>query len=125
MAAGSVITIAETSGTQARRVSLIGSALPDWGASWKTSQKVVTDWYPGNGTTATQQVLGPREMPSTWEGQWRRNMMVRAPSSFGSAAQTDQPCATPATLRDFLDLVFFQGARLQVTWTVTKEEVDS
>jgi DNA-binding CsgD family transcriptional regulator len=124
MAAGSVITIAETSGTQARRVSLIGSALPDWGASWKTSQKVVTDWYPGNGTTATQQVLGPREMPSTWGGQWRRNMMVRAPSLMGSAESSDQPVATPATLRDFLDLMFFQGARLQVTWTVDKEEVD-
>ena len=124
MAAGSVITIAEISGDQARRVSLIGPSLPTWGASWKTSQKVVTDWYPGNGTTATQQVLGPREMPSTWEGQWRRNMMVRAPSTFGSSGQSDQPVATPSTLRDFLDLMFFQGARLQVTWTVTKEEVD-
>jgi hypothetical protein len=125
VAAGSVITIAEISGNQGRRVSLIGPSLPSWGASWKTTQKVVTDWYPGNGTTATQQVLGPREMPSTWEGQWRRNMMLRAPSTFGSAAQTDQLVATPATLRDFLDLVFFQGARLQVTWTVTKEEIDS
>jgi hypothetical protein len=124
VAAGSIITIAEISGNQGRRVSLIGPALPQWGASWKTTQKVLTDWYPGNGTTATQQVLGPREIPSTWEGQWRRNMMVRAPSTYGSNDVGDQNVSTPANLRDFLDLIFFQGARLQVTWTVNKEEVD-
>jgi hypothetical protein len=124
MAAGSVISIVEISGSQGRRVSLIGPALPNWGASWKTSQKVITDWYPGNGTTATQQVLGPREMPSTWEGQWRRNMMARAPSTYGSSQQGDQATATPTVLKNFLDLMFFQGARLQVTWTVDKEEVD-
>ena len=84
----------------------------------------MTDWYPGNGASATQQVLGPREMPSKWSGEWRRTMMVRAPSTYGSAQQSDASVATPATLRDFPGLpVLFGGALLRVTWTVDKQEI--
>ena len=70
------ILIEEVTGQQ-RSVELVGSGMPKQGAAWSSLLKVVTTWYTGN-DQATQQVLGPRDPPSKWEGRWARTMLSRS-----------------------------------------------
>ena len=83
---GSSLTIEELGPAgpdfQPRKIVLIGPALPFQGAEWGFENQIVTTWYPGNGQEATQQNLGPREMPSAWEGEWKRTLMGKSPSIF-------------------------------------------
>lgn len=65
-----------------RSLVLQGSTLPYAGASWSTDQTLTTDWYPGNSTDATQQLLGVKELPSSWSGAWHRTMMGTSPAIF-------------------------------------------
>jgi hypothetical protein len=120
---GSALVIAEVTGTNRRTAVLVGAGLPFQGAGWKTGNRVPTDWYPGNGVEATQQVLGPKELPSTWEGVWRRNMLLRSPCFITSPGGQQIKTATPSILKDFLDSLFWNGARLRVSWLQTKIEV--
>ena len=119
MGDASSITIEQLDGDQ-QKVVLHGPALPFQGAAWKSKQSVVTTWYPGNPQEATQQVLGAQEMPSSWEGMWRRTQMGHTPSRIYSGPNdgTGSVINHPLTLRDVLDQIFFQGSRLKVTWTV-------
>lgn len=119
MGDASSITIEQLDGDQ-QKVVLHGPALPFQGAAWKSKQSVVTTWYPGNPQEATQQVLGAQEMPSSWEGMWRRTQMGHTPSRIYSGPNdgTGSVINHPSTLRDVLDQIFFQGSRLKVTWTV-------
>lgn len=116
----SAVIIEELDGEH-RKVTLSGPALPFQGASWKSHQNVVTRWYPGNGAQATQQVLGPSELPSSWEGMWRRTMMARYPSTVEDSGGVVQ-VTRPKTLRDVLDSIFFGGSRLRVSWITTGDE---
>lgn len=53
------------------QIRLAMRSLPSRGTlSYEGRQRVKTTWYPGN-TTATQQVLGPVEEPSTISGVWK------------------------------------------------------
>lgn len=111
-----VIVIRETSG-QHRRVELRGSGLPHQGTSWKTEQRVTTEWYPGNPQEATQQVFGPKESPATWAGTWHATLLLRTPCLYSSDNDTDTRIVNPATLIGLLDEIFYGGRKLRVTWT--------
>ena len=122
---GSVLLIEEVSGTRGRKVTLLGPGLPFQGAGWETGLRAPTDWYPGNGVEATQQVIGPFEMPSSWEGVWRRNMLAKTPSLLtATAGGQDTPVTIPFALKTFLDTLFLSGARLRVSWINQKAEQD-
>lgn len=120
---GSSLTIEELGSAgpnyQPRRVILLGPALPFQGAEWGFENQVLTTWYPGNGTEATQQMLGPRELPSTWEGKWRRTLMGKLPSIYYDETGAERKIVSPGLLRDILEDIFRAGLRLRVTWNVS------
>lgn len=115
MAASSVLVVEELTG-QKRKVWLMGPALPLQGAEWATRQKLSTTWYQGNALEATQQVLGPEEMPSDWTGKWNTTRMVSAPSIYYPTTGAPQRITRASTMRDILDDLFLSAALLSVTW---------
>lgn len=119
---GSSLTIEELGpagpGFQPRKLVLIGPSLPFQGAEWGFENNLVTTWYPGNGTEATQQNLGPREMPSAWEGEWKRTLMGKAPSVFVDEKGDSNQIVSPHVLREVFEEMARAGVRLRVTWNV-------
>jgi len=89
------------------------------GAEWSMETKIVSTWYPGNGEEGTQQILGPRELPSKWQGDWRRTMMSRTPSKYTDENGSDSVIVNPAILRDIFETIARGGKRIRVTWSVT------
>lgn len=110
----STVTIEELSGKK-RRLTLQGSGLPLRGAEWGGEQVVDTSWNPGS-PVATQQVLGPTEAPSDWEGEWRTNRLVSLPCLLSTDSSTDQTIVLADTLRDVVDSIRISGQLLRVTW---------
>lgn len=117
----STITIEEVNqaGSDSRKIVLSGPSLPFMGAAWSSEMKVVTTWYPGNGDEASQQVLGPRELPSKWQGDWRRTMMGSVPARFDDGKGSDTLISDPQVLADAFEEVIRGGSRLRVTWEVS------
>ena len=118
---GSSVTIEELGpagpGFTARRVVLLGPSLPFQGAEWASEQNVITTWYPGNAIEATQQVLGPKELPVTWEGVWRRTLMGKVPSVYRDETGEEHQIVSPHVLREGLEEIHRGGIRLRVTWS--------
>ena len=118
---GSSITIEELTpagdGWSLRKVVLVGAALPFFGAEWGFENNLKTTWYPGN-PEGSQQNLGPREMPSSWEGEWNRTRMVSAPSAYIDEQGQQWQVVSPMVLRDALEAMGRDGQRLRVTWAV-------
>lgn len=109
-------------GFQPRKVVLLGPSLPFMGAEWAFENNIITTWYPGNATEATQQNLGPREMPSTWEGIWRRTLMGKSPTIYTDEAGASHRLIHPHVLREILEDIARTGVRLRVTWAVRGKE---
>jgi len=57
-------------GQPAGRIELRGRQMPYRPMSFETRQRVKTTYYPGN-PVATQQVIGPTEEPSVFNGMWK------------------------------------------------------
>lgn len=110
----SAVTVEELTGTK-RRVELVGSGLPFQGAGWAGLQNVVTQWNAGN-PEATQQVLGPQEMPSSWEGEWTTTKLASSPCGFAEAGGANQTVVFPDTLVQIFELLRRGGQLLRVTW---------
>lgn len=109
--------VATTPGGQPRVLILAGPALPlKGGAKWGGDTRLITKWYPGNGTEATQQNLGPTETPSDMSGEWNRTRMGRAPSTYRDETGTQRSVIEPMDLYEILDSIRRDGARLRVTW---------
>jgi hypothetical protein len=111
----SAFLIRELSG-EGRTLKLVGSALPHRPASWKGSQRMVTTWYPGNAEEASQQVLGPQDDPSDFEGTWRRTLLGRLPASLLDKAGSETKLVHPMDLANVMDDFRRRGNRLRVTW---------
>jgi len=119
---GSSISVEETGpagpGYKPRKIVLIGPALPFQGAEWGFENNLITTWYPGNGTEATQQNLGPKETPSAWEGEWKRTLMGKAPSIYVDENGTTNHIVSPHVLREVFEEIARAGVRLRVVWNV-------
>jgi hypothetical protein len=117
----SQLTISEM-GDPGTFVILQGASLPFQGAEWSGENRITTTWYPGNPDEATQQVLGPKEVPSHWRGVWRRTLMGRSDSYASASNSTGQTQAItqPWMLRDLLEDVFRRGRRLEVIWSTVQ-----
>lgn len=105
-----------------RKVTLVGPSLPFMGAEWAVANNLVTTWYPGNSAEATQQVLGPRELPSTWEGEWNRTRMGRRPAIYSDESGVERRIVSPHLLREAVEAIVRAGVRLRVTWAVSGQE---
>ncbi len=99
-------------------MTLRGTGLPFQGATWGSQLHIVTDWYPGNGDDATQQVLGPRDPPSAWEGMWSRTLLGREPISFVDEGGQLQELVDPIEIHEQFESMQRNGARLRVTLAV-------
>lgn len=75
--AASVVIIEELNGRK-RSIELHGSALPLQGATWGGLNLLSTRFNPGN-PEGVQQVLGPQEVPSDWDFEWRTVRLIRTP----------------------------------------------
>jgi hypothetical protein len=117
---GSSITIEEITGSRGWSAVLSGSSLPHQGAGWGAQLRNPTEFYMGN-PAGTQQVIGPKEAPSHWEGVWKRTLLLRTPATITPSGSTIQT-STPSTLAAFLEQLFLGGARLRVTWSAQKTE---
>ena len=118
---GSSITIDEITGSRGWSITLLGAGLPHQGAAWGAENRIPTEFYPGNFTEGTQQVIGPKESPSHWTGVWKRTLLLRSPAFITPGGQSVET-ATPSTLADFFEQILLGGARLRITWTQTKIE---
>lgn len=74
---GSSVEIAQVEGDSPIVVVLRGRAMPYQGVSWEVGMRSKLTWYPGN-PVATQQVLGPEEMPTTMGGKWKDRFISKA-----------------------------------------------
>lgn len=113
--ASSSLVIEELGVSSPRKLVLVGSGLPNKPASWAGSTAITTTWYQGN-PVGTQQVLGPREDPSTWGGTWARTMLSRSPARWTNTDGVEVQVVQPRILRDALTSLRVGGALLRVTW---------
>lgn len=113
--ATSVLEIEELTGKR-RRLLLRGASLPFRGATWGGTHLVSTQWNPGN-EEATQQVLGPQELPSDWEGEWNTTRLISTPALFTNESGNANDVATAGTLHEIMESLRFDGQLLRVVWT--------
>lgn len=90
------------------------------GAAWGGKNRVTTTWYNGNGDSASQQTLGPTEVPSKWNGDWRRTLLGASDQAVLTVNGIDTVIVDPSDLRDTLEDIFRTGLRLRVVWSVYK-----
>lgn len=105
------------SGKQARVLTLQGPGLPYMGAEWGFSNNLKTTWYPGNGDEASQQNLGPMELPSQWSGSWHRTLLGTAPCYAQDDTGNQVTLVDPDSIATFMEEMLRGGARLRVTWS--------
>jgi hypothetical protein len=110
----SEILIEELTGRK-RRLVLRGAGLPKQGAAWGGKQRLVTTWYPGNAAQGTQQVLGPTESQSAWEGEWNTTRLIRMPCGYGEDGKSTGVVFADA-IREIAEDMFRAGGLLRVTW---------
>lgn len=92
------------------------------GADWSFENAIITEWYPGNPVEATQQNLGPRELPSNWTGDWRRTRLGRTPCLYRGDDGAEVQIVDPWGLKEAIELIARSGMRLRVTWNVNANE---
>lgn len=74
---GTSLVIEELGVSEPRTITLKGRAMPYREVEWPVEQHSRLTWYPGN-PRATQQILGPREEGTTFEGKWKDRFMLDA-----------------------------------------------
>jgi hypothetical protein len=114
MADESAFTIEELTGDK-RTVRLVGPSQPHSPATWGVQQSVHTHWYPGNANEACQQVLGPQDPPSDFEGSWHRTLLGKCPAVLISKG-TETSIIYPMDLANLFDEIVRSGKALRVTW---------
>lgn len=112
----SEVVIRELAGLK-RVLRLRGAGLPKQGAAaWGGKQRLVTTWYPGNGSQATQQVLGPMESQSVFSGVWNTTRLYRSAAIFEPDPGTQIRVVFADLLREIFEDFLRGGNLLQVLW---------
>jgi hypothetical protein len=123
MADTSKVTIEEQAGKK-RKLELVGPGQPFRGAPWGVEQRMVTDAVPGNADDAIQQVLGPIDTPSTWEGMWRTTRLAARPALYSENGGAPQKVALAFTLWTIVDDMTRAGQLCRVVWAVGTKKVE-
>ena len=131
MADPSTFTIEELTGDK-RKVELRGRALPYAPYTLKGKQRAEFTWYPGN-ATATVQILGAMEEPTTIRGMWKDRFLRSSDDDGNNVNPTAIAILTGFTggsgqvedalsLVDAMDSVRRSGQLVRVTWDATVRE---
>lgn len=121
MADPSAFVIEELAGER-RTLELRGRALPYADLTLEGKMRADFTWYPGN-PTATVQMLGAEEAPTTVTGMWK-DRFIRSTDFFGSRAETPaavalwngQQVEDALALTRAVDQIRLGGQLLRVTW---------
>jgi hypothetical protein len=113
--------VIEELGGQERTLTLRGSGLPFHGVGWGGENKVTTTWYNGN-PEGSQQVLGPRLLPTDMEGEWKTTLLGRTPAVISASGGANTVIRNPDSLRLIFESFRDSGMRLKVSWrNMTRE----
>ncbi len=118
----STLTIEEIAGRSGRKpriLVLTGGGLPFQGATWDSELVMKTTWYAGNAAEATQQILVPVDMPSQWEGMWRRTILAVSPAVYTDETGEVSSVVEPHVLREIVENIHRLGSKIRVTWAVS------
>lgn len=121
MADPSAFVIQELTGAK-RTLELRGRALPYADFTLEGKTRAEFTWYPGN-PTATVQMLGAEEAPTTVSGMWK-DRFIRSTDFFGTRAETPaavalwngQQVEDALALTRAVDQLRLAGQLLRVTW---------
>lgn len=109
--AGTSFEIAQIEGDSPIVVELRGRAMPYQGVGWPVEQHSKLTWYPGN-PVATQQLLGPRELPCSINGMWKSRFIAGSVVVNGDK----QAVTTAFQAVQLLERVTRGGKQLRVQW---------
>jgi hypothetical protein len=90
--------------------------MPFRGVPYSVENRVITTWYPGNPIEATQQLLGPKDVPSTWEGEWNTTRLGSTPAKW-STGGSPTTITRASSLAAIVDDLARSSALLRVTWS--------
>lgn len=119
----SKVTIEEQTGKK-RKVELQGPGQPFQGTAWTGEMRLVTDAVNGNDDDAIQQVLGPQDIASTWEGMWRTTKLAGKPALYSEGSGAPQKIALASTLADLFDDIRRSGHLCRVVWSQGPRKVE-
>lgn len=109
--AGTSIEIAQIEGDRPTVVELRARAMPYQGVAWPVEQHSKLTWYPGN-PVATQQLLGPRELSTTFSGMWKSRFIAGAMVVNGDK----QAVTTAFQAVQLLERLARAGKAVRVQW---------
>lgn len=109
--AGSSLQIQQVEGSNPITVILRGRAMPYRAPDYEVTQRNKTTWYPG-ASVATQQVFGPQEMPSTFQGKWKDRFIPGSVVVNGDENQID----TAEKAIELFNLLTRSGRQVRVQW---------
>lgn len=104
-----------------RTLELKARALPYQGWALEGEQRATDTWYPGN-PTATIQMLGTRESPSTAQGQWKNRFIMPVTEEGTRSNNPENALFNGAQLRDIQELcnaveqIRLGGQLIRVEW---------
>ena len=107
---GSILFDVMTPGLNVNRVELRGRAMPYQEVEWGITQRIEKTNYSGS-VTASQQVIGPVDDDTKFEGEWKARYLPNSVFRDGVALSAD-PRDTVNLFRDLARV----GAILRVTW---------
>jgi hypothetical protein len=108
---GSSIEVQQIEGDRPITLLIRARAMPYPGGSWEGEQHSKLTFYPGN-PVATQQVLGSRESPTTFEGTWKQRFMRGAIVKNGDASAI----TTPLEAVELIEAMRRSGRQVRVQW---------
>ncbi len=112
---GTSLTLEELEGSTKRTIVLMGRAVPYQGVEWEGEHRSKKTTYPGN-PVATQQLLGPEEMPTTFEGMWKDRFMQDQDGNGQITVNPGEDLKTAEQAAKFFDDLRRAGKLLRVQW---------
>lgn len=118
--------ITELTGEQ-RSLELKARALPYKGYALEGEQRATDTWYPGN-PTASLQMLGTKESPTSVNGQWKNRFIMPVTEDGTRSSNPENALFNGAQVRDVSELINaveqlrLSGQLLRVEWNGTIRE---
>lgn len=101
---GTSLTLSELTGEDPVTLELAGRALPYRPVGFSGTMRAEFTWYPGN-PTATVQVFGSQEDPTTMHGMWKTKYLAKATEDGATVQNTALATVNNVDITSALELV--------------------